>query len=199
MKKLLVGLLTLTTATGFAAGEHMIKLDGCLDDGRCSTLDFNMASDDTDSAEDAKQTIALNYAYNWGMWGAGLTYVTASDTTDGDISDNEQANNFNTVGLSFYWNKDGSWADSCFAALHHTTTSYEESDATATTGNESVTTIGLEAGHRYALGKAMFGMTVNWVPSVYYNMTTTVSNDDSKDDVKSTELKVNVANFAVTF
>lgn len=201
MKNLLVGILALTTATAaFADGHSMIKLDGCLDDGRCSNLDFNMGGDDTEDAEAANQTIALNYARAFaGNYGAGITYVQASETADGDISDANQSDNFNTIGLSFYWNKDGSWSKSCFAALHHMTTTYSESDQTDTTGNDVMTDISLEYGHRYALGSAMMGVTMNWVPSVSYHMTKTSKQDEDADDINSTELRLNVANFAATF
>jgi len=205
MKKLLVALVALTTVSAFADGHSMVKLDGCFD-GRCDTLDFNMASDDdgnsTNSAEEKSQTIALNYAMAFGgNFGAGLTYVSRSATADGDIaavSDAEDAiKNSNTIGLSFYWNKDGSFTDSCFAALHHNTTTTKEDDVTPAADESTTTTeIVLEYGHRYGFGKVM-GVTMNWVPSVSYTMGTVAY--DNGDDDKTTSLQLNVANFAATF
>jgi hypothetical protein len=199
MKKLLVGLLTLTTATGFAAGEHMIKLDGCAD-GTCDSLDFDMQSNDADSKVES-QNIALNYAYSWGTWGAGLTYKNSFSETDGEAQD--EGDRQQTVGVSFYWNKDGAWDNSCFAALHYDMTTYgdydsdnngEENDDTG--ADITVTTV--EFGHRYTLGK-MMGMNWNYVPSVSYAMTKKAPAASGSDDINTTNLTLNVANFAVTF
>jgi hypothetical protein len=66
------------------------------------------------------------------------------------------------------------------------------------TGNKQ-TDIVLEYGHRYALGKAMFGVHMNWVPSVTYTMGTTAYSADGADDDKQTSLALNFANFAATF
>jgi len=193
MKKLLVALVALTTVSAFA-GNSMVRLDGCFD-GTCDTLDFDMASDDAD-AKSESQTIAFNYAMAFaGNYGAGLTFAQSTETTDGDVmtvGDKSQ-----TVGVSFYWNKDGSWSDSCFAALHYNMTSNDDTEATTDSGNKN-TDIVLEYGHRFKIGSVM-GLDWNWAPSVSYTMGTKVYNDDSKDDLKSTSLSLNVANVAVSF
>lgn len=202
MKKLLVAVLALTTLSAFA-GNSMIKLDGCFD-GTCDTLDFDMGGNDVSDAESKTQTIAFNYAMAFaGNYGAGITYVTKSQTTDGDIAaftDSEGAMmNSNTIGLSFYWNKDGSWDDSCFGALHYNMTTLEDHDGTNGTDSGSKNTdIVLELGHRFKLG-TLGGMTWNWAPSASYTMGTLVSNNSDADDVKSTSLSINAANIAMTF
>lgn len=193
MKKLLVALVALTTVSAFA-GDSMVRLDGCFD-GTCDTLDFDMASDDAD-AKSESQTIAFNYAMAFaGNYGAGLTFAQSTETTDGDVM--TVGDKYQTVGVSFYWNKDGSWSDSCFAALHYNMTTNDDTEATTDSGNKN-TDIVLEYGHRFKVGSVM-GLDWNWAPSVSYTMGTKVYNDDSKDDLKSTSLSLNVANVAVSF
>jgi hypothetical protein len=201
MKKLLVAVLALTTMSAFA-GNSMIKLDGCFD-GTCDTLDFNMAGDDTDAA-DASMNLAFNYAMAFGgNYGAGLTFAKSSQTTDGDMVVGNESDNAQTIGLSFYWNKDGSWDDSCFAAFHYNMVSWADADVTAggadseDTGAEATQMV-VEFGHRYKLGSLM-GLNWNWTPSVSYAMTAATSNVEDADTVNSTELTINVANMAVTF
>lgn len=202
MKKLLVAVLALTTMSAFA-GNSMIKLDGCFD-GTCDTLDFNMAGDDVEDAEASSMNLALNYAMAFGgNYGAGITFAKSTKTTDGDMVVGNESDNAQTIGLSFYWNKDGSWDDSCFAAFHYNMVSWADADVTAggadseDSGTEA-TQIGLEFGHRYKLGSLM-GVNWNWTPSVSYTMTASEGNADGSDTVNSTDLTINVANMAVTF
>ncbi len=196
MKKLLVAILALTTASAFA-GNSMIRLDGCFD-GTCDTLDFDMYSDDVKDSETKTQNLALNYAMSFaGNWGAGLTFAQESKTTDGDISSSNQENNHQAITISGYYNMDGAWDDSCFVGLHYTMDTVEDHDTTDDSGWKD-TTIGLEFGHRYKLG-SLVGVNWNWAPSVSYNMTTRAFNNDDADDVKATNLTLNVANVAVTF
>ncbi len=198
MKKLLVAILALTTASAFA-GNSMIRLDGCFD-GTCDALDFQMDSEtveSTDADDDTSNTtIALNYAMAFGgNWGAGLTYISKNKTTDGDVA--TVGDKSNTIGLSGYYNIDGAWDDSCFVALHYNITTNDDNDTTDDSGNKQ-TDIVLEYGHRYKLGSLM-GMNWNWSPSVTYTMGTTAYNNDDADDDKQTDLTLNVANVAVTF
>jgi len=195
MKKLLVALVALTTVSAFADGHSMVKLNGCFD-GQCDNLNVGMSSDDAD-AKNASQNIALNYAMAFGgNFGAGLTYITNTETVDGDIASGNTSN-YNTIGLSFYWNKDGSFSDSCFAALHYDMKTTKDDDTTTDSGKKN-NTITLEYGHRYSIGKVM-GVTMNWSPSVTYAMDTRVSNNSATDDLKTNTLALNVANFAATF
>ena len=60
------------------------------------------------------------------------------------------------------------------------------------------TTISLEAGHRFNMGK-LGGVAWNWVPSISYAMTTTASNTSGVDDVESTDLSINAVNFAFVY
>ncbi|MBD66377.1 MAG: hypothetical protein CME62_14295 [Halobacteriovoraceae bacterium] len=200
MKKLLVAVMALTMVNAFADGEHMVKMNGCFDGGRCDNLDFYMYSDTDENGNDAEktdtQTIALNYAYGWDMWGVGISYKTMEEKTDGEIAD--VGDKYNTIGLSFYWNKDGSWSDSCFAALHYDMTSIDDEDDTDDSGLKR-SDITLEYGHRYALGKAMMGVQINYVPSVTYMMRTDEYNNDDADNDSATELRLNFANFAAVF
>mgnify|MGYP000247643909 CR=1 FL=1 len=193
MKKLLVAVLALTTASAFAGNMNMIKLDGCFD-GTCDTLDFDMNSDDVDGSEAEDMTIAFNYARSFGKFGAGLTYVNKKNTKDGDVQ--AVGDKSNTIGLSGYYNMHGQWDDSCFVGLHYSMTDNSDTDATTDSGNK-VTTISLEYGHRFTIG-AIKGHTFSWVPSVTYNMATQAPNG-SGDDVKTTTLSLNMANVALTF
>jgi len=193
MKKLLVAVLALSTVSAFA-GKSMVKLDGCFD-GQCDTLDFGMSNDDQDNKVET-QKIALNYAYAFtGNFAAGLTYVSKNNVTDGDVQ--AVGDKYNTIGLNFYYNLDGAFEDSCFAALHYNMTTNEDTAAATDTGDKQ-TAIVLEYGHRFALGK-LAGVHWNWSPSVTYSMNTTDANADGTDDVKTNTLAINVANFAVTF
>lgn len=195
MKKLLVAILALTTVSAFA-GNSMVRLDGCFD-GQCDSLDFSQTSDSIESTaaddDEKSQNLAINYAMSFaGNWGAGITYKQRSETVDGDVTSVDD--NYTTTGLSFYWNKDGSWDDSCFAALHYSMTQHKETDATGDDDHKD-TDITLEYGHRYKLGSLM-GVNWNWSPSVSYMMSTDSYEDD---DDKATALMLNVANVAVTW
>ena len=196
MKKLLVALVATTmVSSAFAAGKSMIRLDGCFD-GQCDTLDFRMSDDDVEDNESKVQNLALNYAMSFaGNWGAGLSYMQMSETTDGDVVD--AGDKSSAITISGYYNIDGSWTDSCFVGLHYMMTDAEDSEAGDDDGYKT-NTITLEYGHRYGLGSLM-GVTWNWSPSVSYAMATEMSNNDDNDDVKSTDLRLNVANMAVTF
>jgi len=203
MKKMLIALVALTmTASAFADGHSMVKLDNCTNNGRCTGLDLMTFSNDAD-AKNEDSRIALNYAMAFaGNFGAGLTYITEKDTSDGDKNSASDASD--TIGLSFYWNKAGSFSDSCFAALHYdmeTADTGVTTTAGVTTDDDDdykKTTISLQYGHRYPLGKVA-GVTMNWVPSATYAMGTTNYGKDGKDDLKTTTLSLQFANFAATF
>lgn len=211
MKKLLVALVAMTmVSAAMADGHSMIRLDGCFD-GQCDNLNFNMDSDDAKDAELKSQNIALNYAIAFGgNWGAGITYKQMSSTRDGEVYEGSlgESDNYTTTGLSFYWNKDGSWSDSCFAALHYNMTSAKDAtvdedgvNLASDSGAFDRTDISIEYGHRFNLGSLM-GVNWNWSPSVMYTMSTTEFDDDyttGEDTIKSTELTLNVANVAVAF
>lgn len=194
MKKLVLVALMATSAFAFN-GKGMVELNDCFDGNRCSNLDFNMSTDDVDDNELDEMNFAFNYNYLFtNNFGAGLKYVSQSETRDGDIADATSANS-NTIGLNFFWNFDGGW-ESMYAGVRYDMTTWDESDAI---GDDEVSKndIALEFGKRMEMGK-VFGMPVLYSPSATYTMTT-VDADDATDEVKSTELRLNVANFAVTF
>jgi hypothetical protein len=191
MKKLLVAVLALTTASAFAGNMNMIKMDGCFD-GQCDSLDLAMGSDDADKKNE-NQTIALNYSRSFGKFGAGIKYITKTDTKDGEAL--TVGDKMNTIGLSGYYNMAGEWENSCFVGLHYDMTTNDDT-AVDDSGNK-VTTITLEYGHRFTIG-AIKGHTFSWVPSVTYAMGTTDYSSDA-DDLKTTALALNMANVALTF
>lgn len=200
MKKLLIALLAITTASAFA-GNSMVRLDGCFD-GQCDNLDLRMAGDDVENSDVALQNIALNYAHSFGNWGAGLTYKMNSRTADGDKADPAYSlggavNNSNEIIISGYYNVDGSWDDSCFVGLHIGLLTVEDGDATDDSGWKGQT-ITLEYGHRFKLG-SLGKVNFNWAPSVSYAMATLDRNADGADDIKTTDLKINAVNVAVTY
>lgn len=201
MKKLLVALLAITTASAFA-GNSMVRLDGCFD-GQCDNLDLRMAGDDVKNAEGKLQNIALNYAMAFaGNFGAGLTYKQNTKTSDGNKSDpsyvfgQSSYNNSNEIVLSGYYNIHGGWDDSCFIGLHYGMVTVDDGDTTADSGWKQ-TNITLEYGHRFKVG-SLAGLNFNWAPSVSYTMSTAKPNG-SGDDIKGTDLMINAANIAVTF
>jgi hypothetical protein len=196
MKKLLVAVVALSTVSAFA-GKSMVRLDGCFD-GQCDSLDFGSSTSKagaSGSKEVKKQTINLNYAYAFtDTFGAGLTYKSKNNTTGGDVM--AAGDEATTTGISLYWNKDGMWSDSCFAALHYDMIDNKDSKG-AKDGSEG-TNITLEYGHRYSLGNLM-GVNWNWAPSATYAMGTSKGNASGSKDDKTTALALNVANFAVSF
>jgi hypothetical protein len=192
MKKLLVAVLALTTMSAFA-GNSMVKMNGCFDNGQCENLNLQSWSDDADKKTEVTN-IAFNYAMSFaGNWGAGLTYISNSKKLDGDAATVGDVTN--TIGLSGYWNKDGSWDNSCFAAVHYDMVTNDDT-ATKDSGDKT-TVITLEYGHRFMLG-TVAGINFNWAPSVTYAMSTKVANGDD-DDYKTTNLSLNMANVAATF
>lgn len=196
MKKLLVVAAAALLTTSAFANKMMVKLDGCLDDGRCDTVDFNMQGDDQDAAMKS-QTLALNLAYAvTPEFGVGLTYISKSKTSDGDITDAEA--NDDTTTISFYYNLHGGWDDSCFVALHLATVTTPDLDADGDESGDKDSATVLEYGHRFKIANA-WGLNLNYVPSVSYTMNKHAENADGSDDINSTELGFNVANFAVTF
>lgn len=196
MKKLLVVAVAVLVSASAFAQKSMVKLDGCLDNGRCDTLDFNMSGDDTKNNEKKGQVIALNYAHLFtDNIGAGLTYVTSSLTQDGDVKSN--AENFTNVVISGYYNIAGGWASN-FVALHLGTKTIADLDASGDKSGSKVSSTTLEYGHRVDLG-SVWGINWLWSPSVSYAMNKTAPNADGQDDVNATELRLNVANFAMTF
>lgn len=201
MKKLLVAILALTTASAsFADGHSMVRLDGCFDNGQCDNLNLLMESDTIESTDADDDTANTAFAFNYAMafagnYGAGITYKSMNKTTDGDVA--AVGDKSSTIGLSFYWNQAGAWSDSCFAALHYNMTTNDDNDTTDDSGNKQ-TDIVLEFGHRYKIG-TFSGLTMNWSPSATYTMGTTAYNNDDADDDKQTELAINFANLAVVF
>ena len=200
MKKLVLVALVATSAFAFN-GKGMVELNGCFDGGRCDNLDLQIGNDDSDNNELEESTIALNYNYLFtNHFGAGLTYRTTKSTRDGNINVGANADidtylaNSQTVGVNLFWNFDGGW-ESSYAGLRYAMTTTEESDDQEDDKND-ITAITLEYGKRMAMGK-VFGLALHYVPSVTYTMTTV--DPDQGDKVKSNELRLNVANFAVAF
>jgi predicted porin len=195
MKKIIIVAILATLSVNAFAQKGMVKLDGCFD-GQCSNLNFGMDDDDAagvSASETETMSYALNYAHDFGKFGAGITYASSTKETDGKVA--AAGDESTTIVVSGYWNKAGHWNDSCFAAVHYSMGTTEASDG-SNDGYET-TTIGLEWGHRYTLGK-LAKLNWNWVPSVSYNMSTKEL-DAGGDDQETTEVVINVANFAVTF
>ncbi len=198
MKKIIIVAIMATLSTAAFAQKSMIRLDDCFG-GTCSNLDFDMGGNDKDAAEDSSQNLQLNYAMTvQGPWAVGFRFGKKTQQTDG--KNVTAGDSVDTIGLSVYWNKDGGFNDSCFAAFHYQTDTKEESDGADDALKDTHMT--LEYGHRFTLGKLM-GVNWNWSPSVSYRMTT-ASGDSATfngngDDLKSTSLSINPVNFAVTF
>lgn len=196
MKKLvLVALVAATSAFAMTDGKSLVELNGCFDGGRCDNLDFTMKTDDQEDNELNEMNIALNYNYLFtNNFGAGLKFVKNSETRDGDIAD-ASADNSQTIGVNLFWNFAGGW-ESTYAAVRYDMTTWEESDAN---GDDEATAsvITLEYGKRMAMGK-VFGLALHYAPSVSYSMTN-FDADDADDEVATNELRLNVANFAVSF
>ena len=178
MKKLLVVAVAVLVSASAFASKMMVELDGCVDGGRCSNLDFHMDSQG-ESAEDAEDDVSgMDLAFNFNYLftdniGAGLTYKSMSNKTGGEVGAVGEDNS-TTIGLSGFYNLQGGWADSCWVALHYDMTTLAEPDGG---DGASVTDITLEYGHRFALGTA-WGLNLNYAPSVGYRMRTYQSDAD---------------------
>ncbi len=128
MKKLvLVALVAATSAFAWTDGKSMVELNGCLDGGRCDSLDLYINNNDADD-EVEETSFALNY--NWlftNNFGAGLTYANKDKTTDGDVK--ATGDKYNTVGVNLFWNFDGGW-ESSYVAVRYDNQNFDETDGT---------------------------------------------------------------------
>lgn len=193
MKKLLVVAVAVLVSASAFAQKSMVRLDGCLETGRCDSADFHMNGNDGNDVSET--SFALNYAHLFtDNFGAGLTYKSKNKATDGDVD--AVGDKSSTIGLSGYWNMEGGWSNTCWLALHYNMVTEDDTTDGTEDGNKQ-THIVLEYGHRWALGSA-WGLNLNYAPSVTYTMGTVTPNNDG-DDVKATDLSLNVANFAVLF
>ena len=205
MKKLLVAILALSTASAFAGTDNMVRMYGWDAGARAMSFDVSLSSDDADEKGES-QRIALNYARAFGQWQVGLTYVTDSETTTGSADSKSSGT---TTGLSGYYNLDSDLGNTCYVALHYnmhasssdTGVSWDFGGNAAIGEDDTATTIALEYGHRWTVGSA-WGLNLTYAPSVTYAMTSYDWDVSAHDDTKgtsSTELGWNFLKFDVLF
>ena len=215
MKKLLVAILALTTASASFAADNMVRMYGWDSGSRAMSFDVSLGGNDAEDAENKSQNIALNYARAFGQWQVGVTYKSATNTVDGDSSGSIDADagstsydNYTTTGLSVYWNQNDDLKNTCYFAFHYNMTAYT-ADTLSVTANGSSSTVDedtdaaktdmvLEYGHRWAVGSA-WGLNLTYAPSVAYTMSTWSFDNDDLDDVNATDLSWNFLKFDVLF
>ena len=189
MKKLLVGLLTLTTASAFAGSANMVRFTNIDNDN--TTRSFDVSFDTTENAssvedsESSSNHVALNYARAFGQFQVGLTFKNYADA-DGDDR---------TLGLSGYYNMNSDLLNTCYVGLHYNMKTFAEATDTASNGDvyatESVE-IAIEAGHRWAIGSA-WGFNLTYAPSVQLSTTVTSYDSDTASDKYEDQTKNAVA------
>ena len=207
MKKLLLALVAVTmSATALADGHNMVRFYGWDGGDRTKSFDVSMSGNDVKNSELEKQRIALNYARAFGQWQVGITYISNTETTDGksnitvDATDaNGGFDNYTKTGLSVYYNTKEDLKNTCYFAFHYTMGSFTSDSANSDSSktDASTTTMGLEYGHRWAIGSA-WGLNLTYAPSVAYS-TTTWDIDVLTDDVVTTDLSWNFLKFDVLF
>lgn len=193
MKKFIVLAVAALSMNAFAQ-KHMVTLDGFhSDNSQDRSLDFGYGKNDADD-EVKTQNIALNYAYAFNdQWQAGVVYKNYKQTAGGDVTDSE--NNKVTMGLKAIYNFSG-LTNTNYLAVGYQVAKNEENDNAG--GDEINTkTIGLEFGHRFSLGN-LWGMNFNYSPSATVSQTT-IENDDTTEDTKTTAVSLNFVKFDVLF
>lgn len=188
MKKLLVGLLAITTASAALADGHahnMVRFTNA--DNAANTRSFDVSFDTTtadngaDGTDVASNNLALNYARAFGQWQAGLTYKSNSPENSGAST---------TIGLSGYYNMEEDLLNTCYFAFHY--------DMMTAANDDKTNTISLEYGHRWLVGSA-WGMNLTFAPSVVLSQATTTYDNDALEDQVMTSVGWNWAKFDVLF
>lgn len=168
MKKLLVvAVAALMTSTAFAQ-KHMVRFTDFDGSGGFDSfnVDFNATtgSGNTKDSETSENNFNINYAYAvTNDIQVGVTYKNKTRTGGDEV----------TMGFSGYYNLDGKVNDTCYVALHYMMTTESDDDKS--------TTIGLEYGHRFALG-SWKGLNLAYSPAISLSQTTFVKDDDSAAD-----------------
>lgn len=193
MKKLLVAVLALSAMSAFAGG--LIELTST--DGRqIENFKFDRSTNDLKNNEQSDMDLAFNYTYDInGQMMVGISYDSSSTSKDGDVDSSV------TTGVHFFYNIDGKVNDTCYAGLRYLMTAETNDGGKASSNNtdgDAETTISLEYGHRFSLGK-FAGVNWAWAPKFNYNMTTRVYDNSATDDLKSTEMTITPVNFNVIF
>ncbi|MAX67793.1 MAG: hypothetical protein QF441_02780 [Bacteriovoracaceae bacterium] len=203
MKKLLVAIMALSTASAFAGTDNMVRFYGWDGGDRTKSFDVSMTSDDADEAGKS-QNIALNYARAFGQWQVGITYRTVSGATTGTANSDTDGT---TTGLSGYYNLESDLGNTCYFALHYNMHSTSDGGYDFDGGHKSLgeddtaTSIVLEYGHRWTVGSA-WGMNLAYAPNVTYTMTSYDWDADASEDANGksyTALGWNFLKFDVMF
>lgn len=191
MKKLLVALVALTTASAFSAGKNMVRFYGFTDAGMSDSFDVSMKSDDAEEAY-SMQNIALNYARAFGQWQVGVTYKTSSSSSNASTPVEMGGT---TMGISGYYNLEEDLGNTCYFALHYLTHTASETGGYSTSElmedlgeDDTATSIVLEYGHRWTVGSA-WGFDLTYAPNITYAMNSyswdVSANDDAKGAAES--------------
>jgi hypothetical protein len=194
MKKLLVGLIALTSASAFAS-KSMITLAGFENDrggDQERTLDLYHSNGGT--THNTERNIALNYAYAI-IPAVQLGVDYGNFMQEGADKEESKANRW---GLFAIYNFAGQLSDTHYVGLKYTMAKSETDDAADGSADTEVKTKTwtLEGGHRFSLG-TLWGMNYNWSPSLQV----AISELDPKDGDESstTEFRLNVLKVDVLF
>lgn len=187
MKKLLVGLLTLTSLSAFAQ-RHMVTLEGYEDDRSDNTRSLDLYRSHGGNSGSGNHENTTSYAFNYafaitGAWQAGALYRNVEE----EVSDTDSE----TWGVFGIYNFSHQVTDTHYLALK-----YEMQENEAAANKSETDTWSLEFGHRFTLG-TIWSMNYSWSPSLELAFAKT--DPKSGDDYGMTTWKLNVLKVDVLF
>lgn len=190
MKKLLVGILALSSVSAFAQ-NHMVQLSGYEGDRQDRSLD--LYNSNGGSNHSTTSNIALNYAFainpTWQVGGLFKKYQN-----EGAGSAKDKSNRYGVFGI---WNLNNRLTDTNYLGLKYTMGNQEvKNSAGAKTNDDDTQTLSVEFGHRFLLGK-LWDMSYTWSPSAELGVSRV--DPDSGSTSSTTEFALNVLKVDVLF
>jgi hypothetical protein len=166
MKKLIIGIITLTSVSAFAQ-KHMVQLSG-YEDGRGAELNRSLDLYNTSggTTHNTTTSIALNYAY---AFTSALQLGAEFRSYNSEMSRKaeDKAMEYGVFGI---WNFANRLTDTTYVGLKYLVGTREtrDEDGNKDADDDSMT-LQAEVGHRFTLGD-LWGMTYNWSPSFTLGM-----------------------------
>ncbi len=203
MKKLLIAVFALTSLSVFADGHsaNMVRFYGWGNGNYPESFGVEMVSDDADN-KNTTTTMSINYARAFGQWQVGLAYVSVAGESGGsDIGGN-------SIGLSGYYNFDAAIDKSWYVGLHYFMHTATDGGYTAQYSDDALgeddksTSIVLELGKRFHIGKGLGMFNLTFAPEVHYAMTSYEWDNEANDDSNGkayTELSWHLLKFDLLF
>ncbi len=190
MKKLLLGLMALSSVSAFAQ-MHMVQLSGY--EGSRQDRSLDLYTSNGGSNHSTVSNIALNYAFAFTpTWQLGALYKKFQEEGAGSAKDNRS-----TYGIFGLWNLSNRLTDTNYLGLKYQMGNLEvKNSAGAKTNDDDTQTLSAEFGHRFLLGK-LYDMSYSWSPSAELGVARI--DPDTGDNSSTTEFKLNVLKVDVLF